>query len=106
MRNTVPRMFNVCRIPDLGCDRLSTPQASSVSKKKVMVMLHNWIYAVDVYDGRNTNIGHVEFEKRIRSVVLDVEKRMVSGERAVPIGVLTSDDRDIWAKVIILRHLF
>ena len=64
-------------------------------------MLHDWIYAMNVYDSESVNIGHIEIEKRIRDVVLDVERRLLSGERAVPIGVLTSDNRDTWAKVAV-----
>ena len=99
MRDTVPRMFNVCRTPKTSCDQLAKARPSSPHQKKVIVMLHDWIYAMDVCDGGNTNIGYNEIEKRIRYVVLDVEKRLTSGERAVPIGVLTSDARDVWAKV-------
>ncbi|EJD06449.1 carnitine acetyltransferase [Fomitiporia mediterranea MF3/22] len=98
MRHTVPRMFNVCRIPRPVCDRLSHSQPSAPSKNKVMVMLHDWIYVVDVYDGGNTNIGHIELEKRIRDIVLDADRRLASGERALPIGVLTSDNRDNWTQ--------
>ena len=54
---------------------------------------------MDVYDGGNVNLGHVELEKRLRDVILDAERRWAAGERAVPVGTLTSDDRDTWTKV-------
>ena len=40
-----------------------------------------------------------EIETRIRAVVLDVEQRLASGERALSVGVLSADDRDAWAAV-------
>ena len=108
MHDTVPRMFSVCRIPRSECDTLSTPDKSSPHRNKVVVLLHDWIYSMDVYDGSTRNIGHREIEKRLRSIVLDVKDRVSTGEKAVPVSVLTSDDRDIWTKVrctFIARHL-
>ena len=68
MRDTVPRMFNVCRVPQIVCDRLSKAQASSPAGKKVLVTLHDWIYSMNVYDSGDTSLGHVELEKRIRDI--------------------------------------
>jgi hypothetical protein len=39
-----------------------------------------------------------EIESRINAVVLDVEQRLSKGEKAFPIGALSADDRDRWAK--------
>jgi hypothetical protein len=41
-----------------------------------------------------------EIESRINAVVLDVEQRLSEGQKAFPIGALSADDRDCWAKVI------
>ncbi|KAG5721720.1 hypothetical protein E4T56_gene9212, partial [Termitomyces sp. T112] len=38
-----------------------------------------------------------EIATRIRAVVLDVEQRLATGERALPVGVLSADNRDAWA---------
>ncbi|KAG6900798.1 hypothetical protein C0993_000117 [Termitomyces sp. T159_Od127] len=38
-----------------------------------------------------------EIVTRIRAIVLDVEQRLANGERALPVGVLSADDRDAWA---------
>ncbi|KAL5526743.1 hypothetical protein ACEPAF_8468 [Sanghuangporus sanghuang] len=98
MRRAVPRMFNVCRIPQVECDRLSTAQASSSARNKVMVMVHDWIYSIDVFDGKRGYSGHFELEKRLRNIVIDAERRLAEGEKSVSVGVLTSDDRDTWTK--------
>jgi Choline/Carnitine o-acyltransferase len=67
-------------------------------------MLHDWAYAVPVYHPPAGNqppvlISPREIEAKLRSVVLDVEERLAKGEKAVPIGVLSADDRDKWAAV-------
>ena len=40
-----------------------------------------------------------EIESKIQAVVLDVETRLQNAEKAVPIGVLSADDRNCWSKV-------
>jgi len=73
-------------------------------------MLHNWCYSVVVYEPpvngskalRLSSLGDIE--ARLRAVVLDVEERLAKGEKALPIGVLSADDRDKWAQVC-LSHL-
>jgi len=63
-------------------------------------MVHDWCYTVDVYDENLKLLDVGEIEKSIRAVVADVRARLCRGERAVPVGVLSADDRDSWAKVI------
>ena len=67
-------------------------------------MVHDWCYSVIVYDPPAGDLppklsSPGEIETRIRAVVLDVETRLQDGEKAVPIGVLSADDRDRWSKV-------
>jgi hypothetical protein len=40
-----------------------------------------------------------ELERRLRCVARDAAKRLASGEKAIPVGVLSSDGRDRWAEV-------
>lgn len=68
-------------------------------------MLHDWCYAIDVYDESRNRASFEEIEIRLCQVVRDVEKREAEGERAVPIGVLSADGRDRWAKVFQSTHL-
>jgi len=99
LRENTAKMFNVGRIPQLHCDTLSSvPPPTDPDARTLFIMLHDWCYAVDVYDEHQTCLGVMEIEKRIRAVVEDVEMRLGRGEKAVPVGVLSSDDRDIWAK--------
>lgn len=67
-------------------------------------MVHNYLYTITVYMAPSISstpqLIHVrDIERQIRAVVLDVEKRLSNNEKAVPVGVLSADDRDLWAKV-------
>ncbi|KDR78870.1 hypothetical protein GALMADRAFT_244504, partial [Galerina marginata CBS 339.88] len=104
------KMFNIARIPEPFCDTLSEPpQPSSRSARSILLMLHDWCYSVAVYHPPSTNSSKFklhspgEIEARIRAVVLDVETRLANGERALPVGVLSADERDRWANN--LQHL-
>ena len=98
-------MFNIARIPEPLCDTLSGyPNTPTRASRSILVMVHDWCYSVVVYD---PPVGDSppklslpgEIEVRLRAVVLDVETRLQNGEKAVPIGVLSADDRDRWSKV-------
>ena len=93
-------MFNVGRIPHEHCDTLSdVPPASHPNRRKLFLMVHDWCYTVDVYDEGFKLLDVSSIEKRIKAVVSDVGSRLSQGERAVPVGILTSDRRDLWATV-------
>ena len=102
-RNTVPRLFNKCRIPRRNRDELKVAPPSSPHSSKIVLLIRDWMYAVDVYDGKSSNIGHQELERRLRSVVADVNKRESRGERPFAVGLLSSDGRDKWAEVRFLK---
>ena len=98
-------MFNIARIPEPLCDTLSGyPNTPTRASRSILVMVHDWCYSVVVYD---PPVGDSppklslpgEIEVRLRAVVLDVEMRLQNNERAVPIGVLSADNRDRWTKV-------
>lgn len=114
LRDNVSKMFNIARIPKLGCDTLSQRCADDNSGK-VLVMVHDWCYTVDVYEpeskslvGDNpstrTLLPPKTIESRLRQIVYDAHERLLRGEQAVPVGLLSSDDRDIWAKVMKSYH--
>jgi len=68
-------------------------------------MVHNWCYLVTVYHpphhGSKSSklFTPGEIETRLRAVILDVENRLANGEKALPIGALSADERDRWAEV-------
>ena len=93
-------MFNISRIPQLGCDVLTTkPPPADHDARKILVMLHDWFYAVEVFDKDMRMLEPAEIERRLLSVVADADHRLAQGEVATAVSVLTTDDRDRWAEV-------
>ncbi|THH13050.1 hypothetical protein EW146_g7127 [Bondarzewia mesenterica] len=103
LRETASKLFNVSRIPQPRCDTLSIPSLSSPGCRKLLVMVHDWFYAIDVYNTDRTLVTANQIEKRLRKVVEDVDRRTQHGQRAVPVGLLSADDRDRWSEN--LQHL-
>ncbi|KAL0955000.1 hypothetical protein HGRIS_003925 [Hohenbuehelia grisea] len=121
LRENVARMFNIARVPRPNCDELSTPPKSdTLASRSILVMASNWFYLVPVYEvepqpvpetvptedsskPRLTRISARQLERRIAAVVRDVQSRKSLGEIAVPVGILSADHRDTWAKN--LEHL-
>jgi hypothetical protein len=92
------RLFNLTRIPKHDCDMLNAVPREK-DGRHIHVMLNDWCYTIQVYDGAGRNIGVKELEHRLWEVVQDVQRREAQGERATRIGILTSDERTQWAKV-------
>ncbi|KAH9945185.1 acyltransferase ChoActase/COT/CPT [Epithele typhae] len=103
-RHSALQVFNKCRVPREHCDVFSS--AASLSEphaRQLLVMSLDMFYAVEVLDSTGQVVPPGIIEQRILAVVRDAKTRQGSGERPVPVGVLTTDDRDRWAKN--LRHL-
>ncbi|CAE6414425.1 unnamed protein product [Rhizoctonia solani] len=103
------RLFNLTRIPKPECDIL-TAKPTEKNGRHIHVMLNNWCYTIQAYDGAGRNVGVKELEHRLWEVVKDVQrreaegqlkdvqKREAEGQRAKRVGILTSDERTQWAK--------
>lgn len=103
----IEKLFNIARIPEPLCDTISTPpHPTSREARSILLMVHDWCYSVVVYGPHSSDptapltllpVGDIE--ARLRAVVLDVEARLADGEKPLPVGVLSADDRDRWAQV-------
>ncbi|KAG9121959.1 hypothetical protein FRC07_001853 [Ceratobasidium sp. 392] len=71
---------------------------SEKNGRHIHVMLNDWCYSIQAYDGAGRNVGVKEIEHRLWEVVKDVQRREERGERAKRIGILTADERTQWAK--------
>ena len=101
LRESVSKMFNTARIPQKNCDILSTPppRLCSLSARCLLVMFHNFCYTIPVYSPSGQLASPKSIYDRLRNLVVDVDARLKAKEVAFPIGILSADDRDIWAKV-------
>ncbi|KAI0734125.1 acyltransferase ChoActase/COT/CPT [Fomitopsis betulina] len=104
LRDTAAKMFNISRLPQPTCDALSTrPSTVDHDARKILVMIHDWFYVVEVLDKDLRVLEPAEIERRLLAVVADVNTRLSQGRAATAISVLTADDRDRWAEN--LHHL-
>lgn len=68
------------------------------------MLIRDFFYAIEVYDESRKPHDPATIERRLWSCVRDAERRLASGERAKPIGILTTDGRDRWAEVRFLSY--
>ncbi|KAH9850370.1 acyltransferase ChoActase/COT/CPT [Lenzites betulinus] len=103
-RHSALQVFNKCRIPQRECDRFPpTPGSADPDARKILVMVGDWMYAVEIAAQDGSPLPVAVIETKLRAVVADVDCRRERGERAVAVGVLSTDDRDRWANN--LTHL-
>jgi hypothetical protein len=62
-------------------------------------MVNDWTYAIEVYDENQILLPVDIIEQRLRNVVRDVVVRIEAGEKPIPVGILSADERDRWAEV-------
>lgn len=99
IHETAGKVFNTCRIPQPHCDTLSPqPPPNVPNARKILVMVSDWIYAVEVYNENRKLYSVDDIEQRLTSVVQDAARRKQAGEKAVPVGILSSDHRDRWTE--------
>ncbi|KAF8529840.1 acyltransferase ChoActase/COT/CPT [Gautieria morchelliformis] len=91
--------FYRCRIPVESCDVLaSLPSRGSSESRKIVLMLRDWFYTIDILDDTDTPTPVSKIESCIWAAIHDADHRQQQGEMAIPVGVLTAHDRNSWAK--------
>lgn len=92
--------FFRCRIPKDSCDVLAPlPSRGSSESRKIVLMLRDWCYAIDVLDDTGTPVPAIKIESYIWQAIHDANLLRQRGETATPIGVLTAYNRNSWAEV-------
>lgn len=81
------------------------PCQKSLAARSFLLSICDWFYLIEAIDEEMNQISVKQFEDRIAGAVMDVARRLERGEVAVPIGVLTADDRDTWAEVSVVTRL-
>lgn len=105
VRDSTSNMFNIARVPRTNRDTISTPPPpSNPTSRNVLVMLHNQLYAINAYpNSEDVHLPPAHLERALIDVVNDAQARLDRDEETAPVGILTADNRDVWAKN--LEHL-
>ncbi|KAL1738475.1 acyltransferase ChoActase/COT/CPT [Schizophyllum fasciatum] len=105
MQENTRKVFNTTRKPEPYCDVVTSAPfpSENLSARRMILNVHNWFYSVDVYDDHCRPLPSTLIEANIRSAVSDAHARRQAGEIAVPVGILSADNRDEWTKN--LSHL-
>lgn len=86
-------LYGITRIPSLPHDwNTATPHPTTA--RHITVIVRDNFYKLDVFSPDGTAVGPAEIEKLLGEIVADAR----NGD-GVAVGVLTSDERDIWTKV-------
>ncbi|XP_069837730.1 carnitine O-palmitoyltransferase 2, mitochondrial isoform X2 [Dendropsophus ebraccatus] len=84
------RLFNSTRIPKLNKDELVTDEKA----RHLLVLRKGNFYVFDVLDRDGNIVKAAEIQAHLKHILSDQ-----SAEAEFPLGYLTSEDRNIWAKV-------
>ncbi|XP_071760291.2 carnitine O-palmitoyltransferase 2, mitochondrial-like [Centroberyx gerrardi] len=82
------RLFNSTRIPKHGRDELFTDEKG----RHLLVMRQGNMYAFDVVDRDGNLVNPAEIQSHLKYILSDS-----TPAPAFPLGVLTSENRDVWA---------
>ncbi|CAH1635461.1 unnamed protein product [Spodoptera littoralis] len=91
------RLLGVCRIPEVGKDRLELPpvrQGSEESEELIVVACRNYFYPIPVKAADRGRLTPGEIQAQLLHAMVDA-----AGAPPAPrVGLLTSMNRDQWAK--------
>lgn len=85
-------IFGSCRVPLVGGDKLEFTSLNDESSKNVLIINNNQFFVFNAHDERGVPFD----EGTILALLLRVTD--MSREDGTPIGILTTDERDAWAK--------
>ncbi|KAF2897173.1 hypothetical protein ILUMI_09001 [Ignelater luminosus] len=86
--NQYNKIFGTCRIPDLPKDDIEFNPRS----KHIVVAHNNHYFKVNLFNENGRLLSEKQLLQQLNNIIVQ------STEPAVSVGILTSDDRDNWAK--------
>ncbi|KAM7298652.1 carnitine O-acetyltransferase [Ixodes scapularis] len=87
------RIFSVYRTPSIACDKMEFNTPLEKSGEHVVAIHNGQMFTFNAYDAH----GVPHDESRILTQLIRVVE--MSPEKDVGVGILTAEDRDVWAKV-------
>ncbi|KAF9992984.1 hypothetical protein BGZ65_011557, partial [Modicella reniformis] len=96
--NQYKNQFGTYRVADLPRDRIVTSWPSTANH--VAVLVKDQIFKVPVVGPNGERVSIKAIEQQLKNVV-EATNNLSEQEKQLPVGVLTSENRDIWAKA---RH--
>ncbi|XP_023236840.1 carnitine O-acetyltransferase-like [Centruroides sculpturatus] len=87
------KAFSSCRLPGKICDRLEHYGEEDCPPNHIVVARNNKFFRVDVYDYAGNPLSENDLLEQLRIVVKKSETE------GVPVGVLTTNYREIWSDV-------
>ncbi|RHZ56868.1 hypothetical protein Glove_396g10 [Diversispora epigaea] len=97
--NQYKRQFGVSRIPDFPIDRIITTWPSIA--KHIIVIYKDQIFKVQVLGERGERVSIDSIKRQLHLLIEQVNNYNNNSELQPPIGLLTGEHRDLWAKT---RH--
>ena len=95
-------MFNTCRIPLIPNDNVQSYDPDMYNH--ISVMRKGWFYSLPMhYPGTKTLLSAADLERSLQTIVKQADQL---GWNPNPVGVLTSENRDTWAKVLKITSLY
>lgn len=95
-------MFNMTRIPQTDCDILHKASPSHPAARQILVFVQDHMFLINVLHPNGKFVGVNALVQSLRECV----QSALSAGRAIPLGILTADNRDIWARVRVLLILW
>ncbi|EKX36283.1 hypothetical protein GUITHDRAFT_165783 [Guillardia theta CCMP2712] len=90
------RVFFTCRVPREGCDELFTflPTRSA----HIVILIKGQMYKMNVFHDDGIALTVQELQENIKAIIEDC-KQLQPHEQEPPVGILTSEERDTWARL-------
>ncbi|KAJ1917990.1 Carnitine O-acetyltransferase mitochondrial [Mycoemilia scoparia] len=91
--NQFKYQFGTTRIPQEGCDTIVSQYPCK--SRHIVAMYHDQIFSVPVYDVHGDRVSIKSIVQQLLNVVNEVR---TSRNLELPVGILTTENRDTWAK--------
>lgn len=90
----------MARIPKPSCDIIKQASSEDPNSKKILIMIRNHFYLINPYNEIQQFVGVNEIFRKLQACASDALQ-----SHAIPLSLLSADDRDKWAEVNCVYHV-